>query len=199
MKVASPRPARTAWRFGSVTELSGADDRGQADVVGVQLVADVDAAEELEEVDRLGRRVGPTAIPLPPPTPSVAAPAPPATVGKGNQPRSSPSPFLSALWSIWTDGRPLAHQLHGRLAVADGRRLGVVVGRRVALLVRVEGVELQDLLAGLGAGVGVPVTALDHLRERLAATVRGARGRSTGALTATCPCRRSPAGRCPRP
>ena len=45
-----------------------------------------------------------TAMPLPPPTPSVAAPAPPVIVGNGNQPRSSPRPFLPTLWSFWTDG-----------------------------------------------------------------------------------------------
>ena len=46
----------------------------------------------------------PTAMPLPPPTPSVAAPAPPVRVGKANQPSLSPRPTLPTLWSLWTDG-----------------------------------------------------------------------------------------------
>ena len=37
----------------------------------------------------------PTTNPLPPPNASSAAPAPPARLGKGNQPRSSPMPFWS--------------------------------------------------------------------------------------------------------
>ena len=110
-----------------------------------------------------------TAMPLPPPTPSFASPAPPVTAGNGNQPRSVPRPCLLVLSAFWAARRPLAHQLHRRLAVADRGRL-VVVGRAlVARLIRIERVQLEDLVAGLRAGVGVPVAALDHLLEGVTA------------------------------
>ena len=76
----------------------------EADAVGVELVLVVDAHEELQEVDRLGRRVlaDRDAVAA---TDAVGGGAGAAgDAGKGNQPRSSPRPFLSALWSFWTDG-----------------------------------------------------------------------------------------------
>src|SRR5665811_2039549 len=54
--------------------------------------------------DGVGGAFLPTAMPLPPPTPSVGAPAPPVTAGNGNHPRSVPRPFLLVLSATSTPG-----------------------------------------------------------------------------------------------
>src|ERR1035437_1283266 len=104
MKVALARPARTAWRFVSVT------------VASVPMIGDMPMLEllillalywllkNLRKSMASGDAFLPTAMPFPPPTPSVAAPLPFATVGKGDQPRSVPMPFLVVLSAAWTVG-----------------------------------------------------------------------------------------------
>ena len=80
----------------------------------------------------------PTAMPLPPPTPSVGR-ARSAVDGREREPAEVVAEALLVGALVHLDRRrPLAHQLHGGLAVADGRRLGVVVGGQEARLVRLE-------------------------------------------------------------
>src|SRR2546423_4206586 len=100
------RPARTALRFGSVTELS-VPITGERAVGGFELLSLFALSGLLKNFRKSiasGGAFLPTAIPLPPPTPSVGAPAPPVTAGNGNQPRSSPRPFLLVLSATSTPG-----------------------------------------------------------------------------------------------
>ena len=61
----------------------------------------------------------PTAKLSPPPKTSVASPAPPSTIGKGNQPRASPMPSPDSLFDGLGARGPLALEHHRRLAVAE--------------------------------------------------------------------------------
>ena len=195
MNVAAPRPARTACRFGSVTVLSVPTvvERPTPSVLSLSWFSLLH--EELQEVDRLGRRVlaDGDAVAA---ADAVGRGAGATGHGREREPAELVAKTLLADALVLLDRRrPLAHQLHGGLAVADRGRLAVVVRAGVALLVRIEGVERQDRLAGLDAGVGVPVAGLDHLAERVAAAVAEHAGTSRGASTATCPCPRWRAGR----
>ena len=170
MKVAFPRPARTSWRFASVTALSVPITGERAVSRSVQLVGVVDAAEELEEVDGLGRRV------LADRDAVAAADAVRrgalATINhREGEPTQVGADTLLAGAVIHLDaGGPLAHDFHGRLGVAHSRGLVVVGGALVAGLVGVQSVELDNLSAGRRAGVRVPVAGGDHRPEVLAAT-----------------------------
>src|SRR5664279_6441647 len=104
MKVALSRPARTAWRFGSVTVLAVPTIGDSPMFEVLSLLALYTLLKNLRKSSASGDAFLPTAMPLPPPTPSVAAPLPPVTVGKGNQPRSVPMPFLLVLSAFSTDG-----------------------------------------------------------------------------------------------
>ena len=70
----------------------------------------------------------PTAMPLAPPKASVGMPgAAGRRSGTGTSRARRRSPCSLVLLACWTRRRPLAHQFHGRLAVAHGRRLAHVV------------------------------------------------------------------------
>src|SRR5450759_200754 len=106
MKLAWFRPFRTSWRFGSVTVLS-VPMTGDRAVGGVELLSELAFVTLLRNGRKSTASGGaflPTAMPLPPPTPSVGAPAPPVTAGNGNHPRSVPRPFLLVLSATSTPG-----------------------------------------------------------------------------------------------
>ena len=73
---------------------------------------------------------------------SVVVPLPPSTAGEREEAQLVAEPFLRLEYAAWIDRGPLAHQLHGRLAVAHECRPGrraVVLGAEEALLERLRG------------------------------------------------------------
>ena len=164
--------------------------------VGLSLVA-----EELEEVDRLRRRVDADGDAVAA-ADAVGGCAGPAFDAREGEPAEIPGDgLLVGALRLHRARRPLA--LSSMAASLppwrQPSRLGVPVGRLVARLVRLRVYELLDLRASLGAGVGVPVTALDHLGQGVAATTAE---HEVGPQVHRRPlvlCRRSRAARCPRP
>ena len=94
------RASSTDFMFGSVTEVSAPFLTGRMPPLAPALLATSLVTRNLAKSTASGGASLPNAKPSPPPNCSVACPAPPSTVGNGNQPRSartaSPSFALAA-------------------------------------------------------------------------------------------------------
>ena len=116
----------------------------------------------------------PTAKPLPPPNPSVGFPAPPSTLGNGNQLEIPGDGLLVSGIRLHRARRPLALQQHrGVLDRRGGSRAARAIPnrRQEAFLERLLVYELLDLRASLDeAGIG-PVTGADRRIKLVLATL----------------------------
>src|SRR3954447_4363741 len=86
--------------FGSVTELSVPLATGRIVPVAPALLATSPVTRNFTKSTASGGALEPIAKPSPPPNCSPSWPAPPSTCGNGNQPRSSPRPFLSFVLAL---------------------------------------------------------------------------------------------------
>ena len=127
MNVAAPRPARTACRFGSVTVLSVPTVVDRPTLSVFELVLVVLVHEELQEVDRLGRRVlaDGEAVAA---ADAVGRGAGAAGDGREREPAELVAEtLLVGALVLWTAGAHWPISSMARLAVADRGGLGVVV------------------------------------------------------------------------
>src|SRR6266498_2794225 len=90
--------------FGSVTDDSLPFLTGRIAPLAPALLATLDVTRNLTKSTASGGASRPIAKPSPPPNCSPGCPAPPLTVGNGNQPTFEPRPFLSFVLALNVEG-----------------------------------------------------------------------------------------------